>query len=365
MSWITPERHPIIWMIGTCFLGFLFALNTYPSILYIVRQKRLMDEPESRSVHEMPTPTLGGVGIFISVVVAFVLIGAFLDTKMLLLITGSLTILFFIGLKDDLAGTSPYNKLLSQLLAAALLLVFTNTRIIGFSGIFDIYELPYWASFVFTLFVYVVIVNAFNLIDGIDGLAASIAAAVSLILAILFYLANQLSLAIIAMALVGALLAFLRYNFSSEHKIFMGDTGSMVVGFLLAFFTISFIHLAQTNALKEFHRSAPALAFAFLFYPLIDTLRVFILRVFKYKVSPFRADRNHIHHHILNLGFTHLQTTLWITSINCLISLIAFQLQDYNLNIQIVSLLCYGSLLYALPFIFKLYVESRMPERKH
>ena len=353
LYWVAPDQHPVLWMVLTCFMGFFVALNTYPSILYIVRSKKLMDEPESRSAHKFPTPTLGGVGIFISIVVVLVLVGAFLNTKILLLVTGSLTMLFFIGLKDDLAGTSPYNKLLSQLLAASLLLVFTDTRIIGFSGVFGIYELPYSVSFIFTLFVYVVITNAYNLIDGIDGLAASIACMASLVLGGMFLIAGQLSLAIIAMALVGALLAFLRYNFSSTHKIFMGDTGSMVVGFLLAFFVISFINLAQTQTLSLYYNDAPALAFAFLFYPFLDTLRVFGLRVFKYRVSPFKADKNHIHHHIINLGFSHMQATLWITAINSVIILIAFNLIKLNLNVQILCLLCYGSVLYLLPFIFK------------
>jgi len=349
----------------TCFMGFFVALNAYPSILYIARSKGLMDEPESRSAHQLPTPTLGGIGIFISIVVVLVLIGAFLDTKMLLLIIGSLTILFFIGLKDDLAGTSPYNKMFGQLLAASLLLLFTDTRIIGFSGILGIEQLPYWVSFVFTLFVYVVITNAYNLIDGIDGLAASIACMASLVMGGVFLMAGQLSLAIISMTLLGALLAFLRYNFSTKQKIFMGDTGSMVVGFLLAFFVISFINLAQTQTLALYSTDAPALALAFLFYPLLDTLRVFVLRVFKYHVSPFKADRNHIHHHILNLGFSHKQATLWITAINSLIIWIAFHLLDLNLNWQIVLLLGYGSVLYLLPFLFKMVTDVSLQERNH
>ncbi|WP_338732847.1 glycosyltransferase family 4 protein [Mangrovimonas cancribranchiae] len=359
---ITPENHPVIWMVVTCALGFLVAYNAYPSVLFVAREKHLMDEPESRSAHKERTPTLGGIGIFISIMVVLTLVGAFLNTKVLLLVMGSITILFFIGLKDDLAGTSPGKKLFGQLLAATLLLVFTNTRIVGFSGILEVSVLPYGLSLVFTLFVYIIIVNAYNLIDGIDGLAGSIACLVSMVYGILFLMANQLSLAILAMALVGSILAFLRCNFSKKHKIFMGDTGSMVVGFLLAFFTVSFINIVQTAPSSPYYKDAPVVAIALLFYPLLDTLRVFALRVFKYKVSPFKADRNHIHHHIINLGYSHLQATIWIVAINALIIVITFKLLPLNLNTQILCLVGYGALLYGLPFVIKAKAKTSLPE---
>ncbi|WP_296313615.1 MraY family glycosyltransferase [Winogradskyella sp. UBA3174] len=349
----SPENNVVAWLIAAFVLGFIIAFQTFPTILYVAKQKHLMDEPDSRSLHSNKTPTLGGVGIFFSLIVVMTLVGAFLNTKVLLLIMGGLTILFFLGLKDDLTVLSAGKKFGGQLLASALLIIFTDTRIIGFSTILDIDVLPYWLSIIFTLFVYILIINAYNLIDGVDGLAGSFALAVSGTFVYLFVSANDLSLATIAIALSGALIAFLRLNFSNKNKIFMGDTGSMIVGFLLAFFTISFINMAQTDLDSNYYRASPALAFALLFYPLIDTLRIFFIRIVIHKTSPFKADRNHIHHRFINVGFSHKATALIIVAINLVIIAIAFNLLQLHLNNQIICLMIYGSLLYYLPFLFK------------
>lgn len=133
----------------------------------------------------------------------------------------------------------------------------------------------------------------------------------------------------------------------------MGDTGSMIVGFLLAFFTISFISQSQADVNSDYHRAAPALAFAMLFFPLIDTLRIFFIRIFVLKKSPFKADKNHIHHRFIQEGYTHVQTTVTIVLINLIIVVIAFNMLHMNLNTQIGLLMIYGSFLYCIPFIIK------------
>ena len=133
----------------------------------------------------------------------------------------------------------------------------------------------------------------------------------------------------------------------------MGDTGSMIVGFLLAFFTISFINLAQANEVSIYFRASPALAFALLYYPLIDTLRIFFIRIVIHKTSPFKADKNHIHHRFIRIGYSHKMTTVLICSINVVIIILAFNLINLNLNTQIIYLLIYGTALYILPFLLK------------
>lgn len=349
----TPENNITIWLIAAFALAFFIAYQTFPTILYVAKEKHLMDEPDSRSVHSNKTPTLGGIGIFVGLIVVMTIVGAFLNTKVLLLVMGGLTILFFLGLKDDLTVLSASKKFMGQLLAAGLLIVFTNTRIIGFSMILDIDVLPYWISVGFTLFVYILIINAYNLIDGVDGLAGTVAFSISGVFVYLFVNSSELSLATIAIALCGCLLAFLRLNFSNKNKIFMGDTGSMIVGFLLAFFTISFINMAQLDKTSAYFKASPALALALLFYPLIDTFRVFFIRVVIHKTSPFKADKNHLHHRFIRSGYSHLMTTILISSINVVIIGIAFNLLHLNLNTQIIFLLLYGSVLYLLPFLFK------------
>ena len=355
----SPENNAILWLIAAFLLAFVIAYQTFPTILYVAKEKHLMDEPDSRSVHSDRTPTLGGIGIFFSIVVVMTITGAMLNTKVLLLVMGGLTILFFLGLKDDLTVLSARKKFVGQLLAALLLIVFTDTRIIGFSKILDVDVLPYWVSIFFTLFVYILIINAYNLIDGVDGLAGSIALIISAVYSVLFYNSGALSLATISVALIGALLAFLRFNFSSGKKIFMGDTGSMIVGFLLAFFTISFISQSQTNIDSNYFRASPALALAMLFYPLLDTFRIFFIRIFVLKKSPFEADKNHIHHRFIQAGFSHMQTTFIIVLVNLIVVIIAFNMLHFNLNTQIGLLFFYGSISFYIPFLIKRQLKSQ------
>ncbi|MBT8376874.1 MAG: undecaprenyl/decaprenyl-phosphate alpha-N-acetylglucosaminyl 1-phosphate transferase [Bacteroidia bacterium] len=346
-----PHNNSKLWLIGVFALALIIAWRIYPTIIAIAFSKNLMDEPSNRSLHTQRTPTFGGVGIFISMVVVLTLVGGVLDTKLLLLLMGGMTILFFLGLKDDLMVLAPSKKFGGQLICAFLLTIITDIRIVSFSSILDINELPYWVSVGFTLFVYILIINAYNLIDGVDGLAGSIALSISIVLTFLFVKADEMTGATIAVALAGSLIGFLRYNFSKRKKLFMGDTGSMVVGFVLAFFIVSFISKAQTNVLTEYYRSAPALALALCFYPLMDTFRIFFIRIVVHKKSPFKADRNHVHHRFIALGYGHKGTTIIIVGLNLIIIALAFNLLFLNLNTQILLLITYGTLLYGVPAV--------------
>lgn len=352
LAYFNPLDYLELWLTITFVIAFYISYSSFPAIFNVAEAKHLMDEPTDRSTHSVKTPTLGGISIYLSLVVVITTTGALLDTKILLLLLGGLTILFFLGLKDDLLILSPKKKLLGQLLAAGLLIVFTDTRIIGFSGLFGITILPYWFSVGLTFFVYILLINAFNLIDGVDGLAGSLALFAGIAFAILFIEIDDVSMATVAVALIGALLPFLRLNFSNRNKIFMGDTGSMIIGFLIAFFAIKFIGYSQTNPEAEFQNSAPVIALAIVFFPLLDTLRIFIIRLVIHKKSPFVADRNHLHHRFLQIGFSHMRTTLSIVLINVIIVVFVYLIRDLDIHIQFLLLLIVGTLLYALFFIW-------------
>lgn len=353
----------MIWIVLAFVLGFGFCILSIPSILFVSHDKRLMADPEERSSHQHSTPTLGGVAIFISIMLVITFIGAFLDTRTLLLIMGAITILFFFGLKDDLARISSGTKVLGQLAAILLLVVFTDTRILSFSGVFGIETLPYSLSIAFTVFVFLLLINAINLIDGIDGLAGSVGAVCCLVLGIFFFERGNTSLATLAAALLGALIGFLRYNFSVSKKIFMGDTGSLVIGYILAFLCVSFVNLEQSTIYNSDIHITPILTFAIVFYPIADTTRIFFLRVFKYKRNPFIADRNHIHHHYTNLGYSHKKSTFFIVGINLFIISLAYLLKDQNINVQLAALLFYGPLLFASTFAVRKVKNYKIKKR--
>lgn len=360
LEYFDPLDYLGIWLLSTFILAFVVSWMSFPAIVAVVTNKHLMDEPCERSVHNTKTPTMGGVGIFLSLVFVITIMGGLLETKTLLLLFGGMTILFFLGLKDDLLVLSPRKKFFGQLLAAMVLIIFTDTRIMSFSGILGFGMLSYWFSVIFTLFVYLLIINAYNLIDGVDGLAGCLALFGCAAFAYLFFKTDDISMTTIAVATIGALLPFLKLNFSKKDKIFMGDTGSMIIGLLLAFFVVRFIGKEQMDKQSPFQIAAPVLAVCITFFPLLDTLRIFFIRAVIHKTSPFDADQNHLHHRFLQLGFNHIQTTSWIVLVNAMLFVCMLFITDLNVNLQLIILLVLGSLFYSLVFIYYYMVKLKL-----
>ena len=333
----------------------LLSLRMYPVIIYLVKSKNLMDEPIDRSMHTAKTPTLGGVGMFITFSLTLIGLGMVMGLsqteliKLLSIIAASIT-LMFLGIKDDLLGLAPKKKFMIQILAALMVIVVTDVRIASCYGLLGLEELPYIVSVAFSVFVFLAVINAFNLIDGIDGLAGTIGVIVTATFGGFYILNERYLMVIISFALIGALLGFLRFNLSSRRKIFMGDSGSMFIGFILAYQAISFLEFNVTTVTPYTVHVAPIMAMAILSYPILDTLRVFTIRIAQ-KRSPFSADRNHIHHRLLALGLTHKKATLTLGIINILVIALAFIIKDLYINLQLYLLVLAVPLLYFSPWL--------------
>ncbi len=315
-------------------------------LLYLAGKFDFYDNPDDfRKVHDKRIPTLGGIAIFLGWLIAVSLWVDFVKcSEMQFLFTGVL-ILAFLGIKDDISVLDPLKKFGGQTIASFILVFFGNVRITSFYGILGIGQLPVWVSVIFTVLVFLTIINALNMIDGINGLAASLSLLGSIFYAVWFYLVDaNLQYAILAAALAGALISFLRFNITPA-RIFMGDTGSMVLGFLLAFFSVEFI---QTNAVNKFHdyffHSSPTLAIAILMLPLYDLFRNFFLRIIKGK-NPLRADKNHIHHLLLRLNLSHEWVTLILVLYSVTIIAIALALRHFNNHVTGIIILGYTILL--------------------
>lgn len=314
----------------------LISLVAMPSILHVARTRHLYDDlGHFRKQHDHGIPRLGGLAIFAS----------FIITLMLFCITGqqlplncmlaACTVLFAMGLKDDLSGVNPSTKLLVQIVVSAILVIPGDIRLTSLYGVLGFYQLNYVVSVIFTILTIILIVNAFNLIDGIDGLAATTGIIANCAFAALFIFIHQYELAGICLAMVGALIGFLRYNITPA-KIFMGDTGSMMIGLVSVVMAIKFIEVNRTVDITLPHiYSVPALAVAILIGPIFDTLRVFTLRIL-YGGSPFTADRNHVHHRILRLGFNHIQTTGILATVNIVSIALALVFSKFGNTVMIV-----------------------------
>ena len=297
----------------------LVSLFAVPSIVYIAHLKNMLDTPNGRTVHQSLTPRLGGVAVFAGFMSALTIF-ADLTNGVQQLLAGCI-VLFFVGLKDDLVSISVSKKVVGQLLASGIVMIMADIRITSFQGILGIGTLPVGVSYAFTFVVIVGITNAINLIDGLDGLAGTIVLIIVSTLGYYFFTYGGPrfgNYVFVAVCLIGGMLGFLRYNFYRA-TIFMGDTGSLVCGFIISILTIQFIEMGLRVG-QPFGSSVPSVALGILFVPLFDTLRVFLLRMMAGR-SPFSPDKNHIHHRILAMGFSQITTVLLLGLLNCVVIL--------------------------------------------
>ncbi|WP_439183764.1 glycosyltransferase family 4 protein [Carboxylicivirga taeanensis] len=325
------------------FISFMMVFLSIPTILRVAHSKNLFDEPNRRSVHRMRIPTLGGLAVFIGFLFTYSLFVDWFKFIEIPFLIPALLIIFGIGIKDDILVTAPMVKLAGQLISVLIVVGLGGLQITDFHGFFGLHPDPFWGT-VLTIVGMVFIINGFNLIDGIDGLAAITGIITMISFSVWYFVNEEYHIPTLAAALVGGLLAFAYYNiFSKRQKIFMGDTGSLVLGFLVAVVAVHFSEFNRPdNQYKLLHtmNSAPAVAIAILIVPIVDTMRVFMLRVAKGN-SPFMADKNHIHHRMLALGLTHLQISLIIGAVNIAFVIIAFLLRNWGmlkLSIFVLSL---------------------------
>jgi len=312
--------------IATAFiLAIVLNLYAIPIIIRIARQNHFFDVPNQRTSHDTSVPTMGGLGIYFSIIlVSLVLIntcglnGGQVSSSLTSLppILAGLTLIFFVGMKDDIINIGAWKKLLAEIIALIILIVIGDVKINNLQGIFGINELNYIESLIMSLFVGIVIINAMNLIDGVDGLASSIAILGSSVFGIYFLEIHEWEYAIFSFTITGALIPFFIYNsFGKVNKIFMGDTGSLLLGFAMTVLVFRFNEMNSMPSIKPYFVAGPAFAIAILIVPLFDTLRVFSIRIYR-GISPFKADHRHIHHVLLDLGFNHIQTTVVLFSIS-------------------------------------------------
>lgn len=358
------------YQLGLVFVCAAFAAGgSIPAVIRLAREKGLLDYPDARKAHLTQTPTLGGVGIFIGFILSLTIFSSY-DTnghQLLGIIAGAI-FLFFTGTKDDLVPLPPFKKLLAQLFAISLAVFKGNVWLQGMYGLWGIDTLPLPVAYGLTFFVYVVIINAINLVDGINGLAGSLVLASTTFLGVWFAAHDIQYLAVISFSVAGSVAAFLYFNFRTHAQVFMGDTGSLILGFLLSVLCIGFIEHA--HQLKSYAPGvAPSIAMSILAIPLIDTVRVFLIRVIN-KRSPFSGDRNHLHHSLLRAGLNHLQASTFLLLFQLLVMSSMFFLPDSSLHIQLYALVVWGILLHLLTdFLEKrhLAISSKTvsPPRQH
>ncbi len=316
-----------------------------PMVLKIARAKNFVVKPNKRMCHTGTVPNIGGIDIFVSFVLTYLLFeyDSFQHSQYIFI---GIFLILVVGFVDDLVDLSPGWKLSGEVLAGLFMIVMADIRITHLHGFLGIDEIPKVASYLLSVFVYLGITNSLNLIDGVDGLASGLGIVYCLFFALYFQFIGEMHLSVLAYTLVGSLLVFFLYNVfgRSRRKIFMGDSGSLLLGYMITFFVFFF---CQVNAYSNeslgiyYMQAAPAVAICVLAVPLFDTLRVMFTRI-KKGISPFSPDTNHIHHLLLKIGLTHIQVSMLLISLTLFFCLLGILLRNIpnGCLISIVFLIC-------------------------
>jgi UDP-GlcNAc:undecaprenyl-phosphate/decaprenyl-phosphate GlcNAc-1-phosphate transferase len=298
----------------TASVSFIVTFLAIPIILQVAEKKKLYDIPDERKLHTRPVASLGGVGIFAGFLLASLLsVQGYLNPEFQYFFAAALVI-FFLGLKDDLMILSASKKFIGQIIAASILIHLGDIRLESMHGLFGFEKVSEGFGLALSYLTIIVVINSFNLIDGVDGLASCLGILTMSIFGVYFFAIDQQAYALLAFSMGGSLIAFMIFNHHPA-KIFMGDSGSLMIGLVNAILVIQFINVADVPATAIRIDSVVAVAFAILIVPLLDTLRVFGIRIFHGK-SPFTPDRNHVHHLLLDNGLNHPTVTLTCVAIN-------------------------------------------------
>lgn len=354
-------------------IAFTIAVIVIPLIIQLANNRSLFDKPNDRKVHKFPTPTLGGIAIFIGFFVATTLTLNLQELSEVKFIMYAAAFMVLTGIIDDILSISFIKKALTQLISALLIVYWDGIRITNVYGLFGFNELGYVASLIITMLVMFTIINAINFIDGIDGNASLISSFILGFLGIWFHLTGNYTYSLIAFVTIGSILAFLRYNVSPA-KIFMGDTGSLFIGLIISVLSLKFIQLNQYAEGAYYIPSAPSFLFGFMIVPVFDLFRLVVVRLFNGR-SPFNADQNHIHHNLLILGLNHNQSSILLLFISIMFGMISIVFKDYNSNVLLsvhglVSLMLLSLMAYKLKkreaFLLKIFNfnSSKFSSRK-
>lgn len=368
---------PIL-LLSSLFVGsFVITYMIMPKIIGVVHYKSLMQSPTNRSSHTKETPSLGGIAFYIVLILGLYFLSLWDKHENLTSFYPGLLILFIIGLKDDLVILSPWTKLIAQVVAISFIVLDSNFYITHLHGFVGLETISLYWSIPLATFLMVMIINAYNLIDGIDGLASIVGIIVFSVLGVIFYLLQNFFYAGLCVLMIGALIAFLRYNLSSDKKIFMGDTGSMIIGFIIGILIIRLLAIGQHELrfLPFQLENLPLVVIAILIVPLFDTTRVFTIRLLNRR-DPFIADRNHIHHILIDdLKMSHVQASIFLGFINILF-VVVFMILGINfdnlkvLALLILSILAFVYFFYRLGYLYRKYRirsfdKNRIEASKH
>lgn len=315
-------------LIFSVLTAFFIGIIITPLLIFLIKKGNVLDRPGGRKIHKYSVPSMGGISMMVALAGGVLIWLNYQQLVEIRFFVLGLGIMFILGLRDDLVELTAYQKLIGQLIAIITVVVLGDIRISSFYGFLGVEELPLWFSYGLTVFAIIGLTNAFNLIDGLDGLASTLSLISFLFFGTWFIYAGFTTYGFIAFTFVGAILSFLVYNWHPA-KIFMGDTGSLTLGFALSVFSIQFIESNGVLGAGAFKFNAPlTVGVVLMIVPFYDTLRVFVKRARRGK-SPMAADKSHVHHFLLRMGFRHDQVAFILGSVKLFFIGLVFVLSSF------------------------------------
>lgn len=309
------------------FIAFAVALFVtaliHPRIVRFAQRRNIVDNPNARKLQRTPIPVMGGLAVFFGLVSGLCVSGVFINVNNLLPIIVAMSVMLCVGVVDDVSELSPKLRFLIEIVVVVALIFTTDISLNNLQGLWGYYDLPMWLSVPLTVFAVVGMINAINLIDGVDGLSSGFCMIASLAFGVFFLQVGNMAMVLLTAITLGALMPFFFHNvFGAKSKMFIGDGGSLMMGVVMSSYVVSVISM-KNEAIAVAPKGLGIVAFtmAVMAVPVFDTLRVMIMRILR-RTSPFHADKTHLHHLFIDLGFSHIGTTLSVLSLNLLVILL-------------------------------------------
>lgn len=334
-------------------VAFLVVLWIFPKVLAVALQKNIVDNPDARKLQKRPIPVLGGMAVFFGLTFGFVIAMMFADCAELFPVFATMTIMLYMGTLDDIMGLSPALRFVVEIAVMTMMVIISRCAINDFHGLFGLEVIPMWVAVPLTVFATVGIINAINLIDGIDGLSSGYCVMACLMFCVMFYHVGHESMVILTAVATGAMIPFFFHNvFGKTSKMFIGDGGTLVMGTMMATFVLQVLDAQSPCAeLRASNIGLIPFTLAVLSIPVFDTLRVMLSRLSR-GVSPFHPDKTHLHHIFIEIGCSHPATFVAILTLNSLVVLTWWVLvvQGFSVDVQLYVVVAMASL-----FTFGLY----------
>ena len=344
----------------TMLLALLGTLWIHPKILKIAILKNIVDNPDARKLQRNPVPVLGGLAVFFGIVIGICSSQAMFNTSGVFMLMAAMLIMLYIGTIDDVLGLTPTLRFVIEILVVLWLIYVNEASINSLWGLFGVDSMPAWVAVPLTVFAAVGIINAINLIDGVNGLSSGFCFMASVLFAIIFYVSGNERMTIMAAVAAGAIIPFFLHNvFGNKTRMFIGDGGTLMIGIMMSMFVISVLTKGSDSAaLAKKGFGLVPFTLAVLAVPVFDTLRVMSTRIMKGR-SPFSPDKTHLHHMFISLGFSHIGTTVSILTLNFLVVLAWFIscLLGAPVEVQLLIVLVLGI---SITFLFYMFAEKQL-----